>query len=52
MNRQTPVALPEGYVEFYSNLENWQNEQEIVLRKTILRSILKSASSWPTVKNI
>jgi FdhE protein len=33
MSRQTPVALPEGYVEFYANLENWQNEQEIKLKK-------------------
>lgn len=33
MSRQTPVALPEGYVDFYTNLENWQNEQEIKLKK-------------------
>ena len=34
MSRQTPVALPEGYLEFYMNLENWQNEQEIKLKQS------------------
>ncbi len=34
MNRQTPVDLPEGYLEFYMNLESWENEQEIILKKS------------------
>lgn len=33
MNRQFPVALPEGYLDFYKNLETWQNEQQIKLKK-------------------
>lgn len=33
MNRKTPVALPEGYIDFYKNLEHWQNEQQIKLKK-------------------
>ncbi len=33
MNRNSPVDLPEGYVEFYKNLETWQNEQQIKLQK-------------------
>lgn len=35
MNRQLPVTLPEGYVEFYKSLETWQNEQEFKLKKII-----------------
>lgn len=34
MNRKVPVQLPEGYVDFYKNLETWQNEQQIRLQKT------------------
>lgn len=34
MTRQFPVDLPEGYVEFYKQLENWQNEQEIRLKQS------------------
>ncbi|HEX3011352.1 MAG TPA: formate dehydrogenase accessory protein FdhE [Syntrophomonadaceae bacterium] len=33
MSRQVPVTLPEGYVDFYKNLETWQNEQQIRLQK-------------------
>ncbi len=33
MNRPFPVTLPEGYVDFYKNLETWQNEQQIKLNK-------------------
>jgi len=33
MKRQFPVTLPEGYVDFFKNLENWQNEQQIKLKK-------------------
>jgi FdhE protein len=33
MLRQVPVTLPEGYVEFYRNLESWQNEQQIRLQR-------------------
>lgn len=32
MNRQFPVSLPEGYVDFFKNLETWQNEQQIKLK--------------------
>lgn len=31
MKRQTPVDLPQGYVEFFINLENLQNEMQIKL---------------------
>jgi len=34
MTRNVPVDLPQGYVEFYKHLENWQNEQEIKLKQT------------------
>ncbi len=34
MTRQTPVELPEGYVEFFKSLENWQNQESIRLKKT------------------
>lgn len=33
MSRQIPVGLPEGYTDFYKNLEYWQNEQEIKLKQ-------------------
>ncbi|MDD2585318.1 MAG: formate dehydrogenase accessory protein FdhE [Syntrophomonadaceae bacterium] len=35
MNRKVPVELPEGYVDFYKNLETWQNEQQIKLQKDL-----------------
>lgn len=35
MQRQIPVELPPGYIDFFQNLESWQNEQEILLKKTI-----------------
>jgi FdhE protein len=35
MSRQLPVKLPEGYVEFYKNLETWQNQQQIKIQKII-----------------
>jgi len=34
MNRQSPVSLPEGYVDFYKNLETWQNIQQSKLKKS------------------
>ncbi|SHH39232.1 FdhE protein [Thermosyntropha lipolytica DSM 11003] len=34
MQRTTPVELPPGYIVFFQNLESWQNEQEIFLKKT------------------
>ena len=34
MNRQIPVDLPEGYLDFYINLESWENEQEIILKQS------------------
>ncbi|PKM75747.1 MAG: hypothetical protein CVU90_16040 [Firmicutes bacterium HGW-Firmicutes-15] len=34
MKRHFPVSLPEGYVDFYNNLETWQNEQQIKLKTT------------------
>lgn len=33
INQQPPVVLPEGYVEFFRDLENWQNEEFIKLKK-------------------
>lgn len=33
MHRQFPVALPDGYVDFFKTLETWQNEQQIKLKK-------------------
>ncbi|MEQ8173563.1 MAG: formate dehydrogenase accessory protein FdhE [Syntrophomonadaceae bacterium] len=33
MTRQLPVELPEGYVEFFKSLENWQNEESLRLKK-------------------
>jgi FdhE protein len=33
MNRQAPVSLPAGYVDFYKNLETWQNVQQTKLKK-------------------
>lgn len=34
MKRQTPVDLPQGYVEFFINLENLQNEMQIKLTQS------------------
>ncbi|PKM76112.1 MAG: hypothetical protein CVU90_14195 [Firmicutes bacterium HGW-Firmicutes-15] len=34
MKRQFPVSLPEGYVDFFKNLETWQNKQQIKLKKS------------------
>ena len=57
MNRQFPVALPEGYVDFYKNLESWQNEQQIklnqeyVAEKINLNKLLAN-SSKPVVNSI
>jgi len=34
MNRQSPVSLPEGYLDFYKNLETWQNVQQSTLKRT------------------
>jgi len=33
INHQPPVVLPEGYVEFFRDLENWQNEEVIKLKQ-------------------
>ncbi len=33
MNRQSPVSLPEGYLDFYKNLETWQNIRQSTLKK-------------------
>lgn len=33
MKTKTPVDLPEGYLDFYKNLESWQNQQQIKLKK-------------------
>lgn len=35
MPSKTPVELPSGYVEFFSNLESWQNEQQIRLQAAV-----------------
>lgn len=35
MSRPIPVALPEGYIEFYKNLETWQNQQQFKIQKLI-----------------
>ena len=34
MNKHSPINLPEGYVDFYKNLETWQNEQQIKIKKS------------------
>lgn len=33
MNRHLPVTLPEGYLDFYKDLETWQNAKQILLQK-------------------
>ncbi len=39
-NSHTPVELPEGYLDFYKELETWQNEQQIKLQKTCSYEIM------------
>lgn len=34
MKRQIPVELPEGYVDFFISLEDWQNKQQIKFSKS------------------
>ena len=44
-NHQPPVELPEGYLEFFSDLENWQNEEVIKLKqfyKPVRQDIFKT----------
>lgn len=31
MNKKIPVELPPGYLDFFKNLESWENEQQIQL---------------------
>lgn len=38
MNIHPPAPLPEGYLEFFENLESWQNEQTIRLRQKVVHS--------------
>ncbi|MEQ8200984.1 MAG: formate dehydrogenase accessory protein FdhE [Syntrophomonadaceae bacterium] len=33
MNTKTPVELPEGYLDFYKNLESWQNHQQVKIKQ-------------------
>lgn len=33
MKTKTPVDLPEGYLDFYKNLESWQNQQQMKLKQ-------------------
>lgn len=33
MNSKAPVNLPDGYIDFFMQLESWQNEQQILLQK-------------------
>ena len=50
MNRKIPVTLPEGYLDFFIELENIQNQQQIALAKSVqfdthdLRNHLGSSS--------
>lgn len=34
MKTKTPVDLPEGYLDFFKNLESWQNQQQVKLKQT------------------
>ena len=34
MNKQVSVSLPDGYIDFYKNLETWQNQQQMKMKKT------------------
>jgi len=33
VDRKVPIELPVGYVDFYKELESWQNGQEVFLKK-------------------
>lgn len=33
MTNNTPVELPEGFVDFYKNLETWQTEQQLKIQQ-------------------
>ncbi|NPV89849.1 MAG: formate dehydrogenase accessory protein FdhE [Firmicutes bacterium] len=35
MTKETPVHLPEGYLDFFMQLESWQNKQQISLQKRL-----------------
>ncbi|NLF46034.1 MAG: formate dehydrogenase accessory protein FdhE [Syntrophomonadaceae bacterium] len=35
MKRETPVTLPEGFLDFFTELENIQNQQQILLAKSV-----------------
>ena len=57
MKKQVPVILPDGYVNFYKNLETWQNEQQIKLKMTYLPAelnVLKilSSSNKPVIQSV
>lgn len=34
MKTKSPVDLPEGYVDFFKNLESWQNQQQVKLKQS------------------
>lgn len=40
MDRQFPISLPEGYVDFYKNLETWQNGQQVQLKKNYTPAVI------------
>lgn len=56
MNRPLPVTLPEGYVEFYKDLETWQNAKQIMLQKALhwekheLETLLSQHNHLPLLK--
>lgn len=57
MKRQFPVSLPDGYVDFYKNLETWQNTQQIKLNKEYSSAKvdvldLLSTSNKPILKSL
>lgn len=57
MNRQFPVTLPEGYLDFFKNLETWQNEQQIRLSKEYVADKINitkvlANSSKPVIRSI
>lgn len=35
MQRNIPVQLPDGYIDFFSELESWQNQQQIMLQSAL-----------------
>lgn len=43
MPSEIPVKLPSGYVEFFSDLESWQNEQQIKLQASVNINIIEDA---------